>query len=602
MAEETAAAAAGEAAALGVNWIYAPMVDIARDPRWGRIAEGAGEDPYLGAAMARARVRGFQHGGRIAACPKHFAAYGGAEGGRDYDTVDISERTLREIYLPPFQAALAAGAGSIMSAFNELNGVPATANRFLLTRILREEWGFAGFVVSDCDAVKELIPHGVAASLAEAAEKAFLAGVDMDMNSRAYAECLADLVRAGRVPETAIDEAVRRILRVKFRLGLFECPLLEPPASRDTLPSGDILTLALQAARKSIVLLKNERALLPLGASVKSLAVIGPLADDRAAPLGCWAAAGRSDGVVTVLEAIEAKAGSAIVVHYAKGCEIEGGSDEAFAEAVRIAGESEAAVVVLGESAEMCGEGHCRASLDLPGLQEGLLRAVHATGTPVVLVLMNGRPLTVPWAAANVPAILETWFPGSRACTAIADVLFGACNPGGRLAVTFPRSVGQVPIRYNHKNTGRPPRSQELTTGYMDLPPTPLFPFGHGLSYTNFAYRDLMLGAGSIRPSETLTVGVTVMNTGQREGDEVVQLYLQDPVAGVARPVKELKGFRRITLGPGEERKVEFTLAAEHFGFYGEDMRFTVEPGAFKVWVGPSSAAELEGRFEVVAD
>jgi beta-glucosidase len=587
LAEATARAAGREAAAAGINWTYAPMVDIARDPRWGRIAEGSGEDPYLGSLLAAARVRGFQES--ILATAKHFAAYGAAEGGRDYNTTDVSERTLREVYLPPFKAAVDAGVATLMSAFNDIGGVPASGNAWLTDTVLRREWRFTGMVVSDWTSIAELIPHGVAASRAEAGRRALTAGVDMDMESRIYVDSLAALVRANRIPLAVVDSAVLRVLRVKARVARLR-PV--PPNAAEIRP------LARRAARESIVLLKNEGGLLPLdGRSGAAIAVIGPLADNRLDPLGPWHTDGKPEDVVTVLQGIKTRAPSGTQVLYAQGAGIEDTSTAGFADAVAAARRAKVAILVLGERHDMSGEAASRASLGLPGVQQQLLEAVAATGTPVVLVLMNGRPLILEWAAERIPAIVETWFLGVETGNAVADVLFGDVNPSGRLPVSVPRDVGQIPLYYNHKNTGRPPSAEHYTSKYLDVPVTPRYPFGYGLSYTTFAYRDLKLGAARIGPRDTLTLSVTVTNTGTREGTEVVQLYVRDEVGSVTRPVRELKGFRRVTLKPGEARTVELRLAARDLAFYGLDMRPTVEPGMFRVFVGPNSAEGLEATF-----
>jgi beta-glucosidase len=586
LAEATARAAGREAAAAGINWTFAPMVDIARDPRWGRIAEGSGEDPYLGSLLAAARVRGFQES--ILATAKHFAAYGAAEAGRDYNTADVSQRTLREVYLPPFKAAVDAGVATLMSAFNDIGGVPASGNAWLTDTVLRREWGFRGMVVSDWTSIAELIPHGVAASRAEAGRRALAAGVDMDMESRIYVDSLPALVRANRISMAVVDRAVRRVLRAKARVAQ-----LRPVAPNAV----EIRALARRAARESIVLLKNEGGLLPLPPAVPAIAVIGPLADNRLDPLGPWHTDGRPEDVVTVLQGIKTRVPSGTQVLYAQGAGIEDTSTAGFADAVAAARGAKVAILVLGERHDMSGEAASRSSLGLPGVQQQLLEAVAATGTPVVLVLMNGRPLILEWAVEHVPAIVETWFLGVEAGNATADVLFGDVNPSGRLPVTFPRAVGQIPLYYNHRNTGRPPAAEKYTSKYIDVPVTPRYPFGYGLSYTTFAYRDLKLGAARIGPRDTLTVSVTVTNTGTREGTEVVQLYVRDEVASVARPVRELKGFRRVTLKPGEARTVELRLAARDLAFYGLDMRPVVEPGTFRVFVGSNSAEGLEATF-----
>src|SRR5882762_2205544 len=557
-AEATARAAGQEAAAFGINWTYAPMVDIARDPRWGRIAEGSGEDPYLGSLMAAARVRGFQQ--NIFATVKHFAGYGAAEAGREYNETEISERTMREVYLPPFKAAVDAGVATLMSAFNDLSGVPASGNAWLTDTVLRREWGYTGFVVSDWTSVAELINHGIAGSQAEAGRRALTAGVDMDMQSSIYVDSLAALVQGNRIPMAVVDSAVLRILRAKLRLGLFR----DPYRARTAPANAELRALARRVAGESIVLLKNERSLLPLD-KAGSIAVIGPLADNKEEPLGPWHTQGRAEDVVTVLQGIRSKATQVL---YAQGSGIDDTSKAGFAAAVAAARQAKVAILVLGERGDMSGEAASRSSLGLPGVQQQLLEAVAATGTPVVLVLMNGRPLILEWAAEHTPAIVESWFLGVESGNAVAEVLFGDVNPSGRLPVTFPRSVGQIPLYYNHRNTGRPPAAEKYTSKYIDVPVTPRYPFGYGLSYTTFAYRDLLLSAPRLGPADPLKVTVTVANTGMREGTEVVQLYVRDEVASVARPVRELKGFRRLTLKPGEARPVELRLAVRDLAFY----------------------------------
>jgi beta-glucosidase len=606
LAERSAAVAAQEANNAGLRWTFAPMLDIARDPRWGRISEGAGEDPYLGAAFAAARVRGFQGSDysaadKILACAKHWVAYGAAEGGRDYNTTDLSENTLREIYFPPFKAAVDAGVGTLMSSFNAINGVPASANEFTLTKVLRDEWKFDGFVVSDYTAVRELINHGVAANEEQAAALALNAGVDMEMVSRSFNQFGPQLLDQRKLSQATIDEAVRRILRIKFRLGLFDNPYTDEAREPQSLLRPDSLNLARQAAGRSMVLLKNDGNVLPIEKSVKSIAVIGPLADDRRAPLGWWAGDGREENTITPLAGIKAKAGAQTKVGYAKGCEVKDDSTAGFAEAVALAKDSDVALVFVGESADMVGEAASHASLDLPGPQMDLVKAIQATGKPTVVVLVNGRPLTIGWAAENVPSILEAWMAGTQSGNAIADVLCGDVNPGGKLPVTFPRTVGQVPMYYNHMNTGRPPEAQNrYTSKYFDLPWTPLFPFGYGLSYTTFKISNLQLSAPQIPVSGKLTVSVDVENTGRRAGDEVVQLYVREVVASMTRPVKELKGFQRVTLQPGEKRRVDFTLMRDQLGFWNREMRYVVEPGEFRVMVGSNSQDVIEAKFDVV--
>jgi beta-glucosidase len=608
LAERSAAVAAQEANNAGLRWTFAPMLDIARDPRWGRITEGAGEDPFLGAAFARARVRGFQgddYGAadKILACAKHWVAYGAAEGGRDYNTTDLSENTLREIYFPPFKAAVDAGVGTLMSSFNAINGVPASANEFTLTKVLRQEWKFDGFVVSDYTSVKELINHGVAANEEEAAAAALNAGVDMEMVSRSYNTFGAQLLKANKLSQATIDEAVRRILRIKFRLGLFDRPYSDEGREPTSLLRPDSIRLAREIAGRSMVLLKNERETLPLNKSVGSVAVIGPLSDDRRAPLGWWAGDGKEENTVTPLAGIKAAVSPQTKVGYAKGCEVKDDSTAGFAEAINLAKQSDVAVIFVGELHEMVGEAASRNSLDLPGRQMELVQAIHATGKPTIVVLVNGRPLSIGWIVNNVPAILESWMGGSQSGNAIADILFGDVNPEAKLPVTFPRTVGQVPIYYNHMNTGRPPEAENrYTSKYIDLPWTPLYPFGYGLSYTTFKISNLQLSAPRINPNGTVTVSVEVENTGRRTGNEVVQLYIRDPVATMSRPVKELKGFQRVSLRRGEKRRVEFTLGQEHLGFWNREMRYVVEPGEFRVMVGSNSADVIEAKFEVVAN
>ena len=606
--ERSSQIAAAEAAATGLKWTFAPMVDIARDPRWGRISEGSGEDPYLGAVIARARVRGFQGddpsaADRILACAKHWVAYGAAEGGRDYNSVDLSEQTLRTIYFPPFRAALEAGAGTVMSAFNTINGVPASANPFTLTQVLRKEWHFDGLVVSDYESVKELLAHGVAVDDADAARQALLAGIDMEMVSRLFGNHLPRLVEQGLVSRSVLDEAVRRVLRIKFRLRLFEKPYADEAREADVVGTREHRAAAREIAGRSMVLLKNDQGVLPLKPQIRSIAVLGPLADDRDAPLSHWRGDCRVEDVVTLLAGIQARAAGrqGMTVAHAKGCEIEGASTDGFAEAIRLARQAELAIVAVGEASAMSGEAASRSSLDLPGHQLDLVKAVHATGTPTIVVLFNGRPLTIGWVADNVPAILEAWLPGTEGGNAIADVLFGDVNPGAKLPVTFPRVVGQVPLYYNHLNTGRPPEAgNRYTSKYLDVPSEPLFAFGHGLSYTRFQLSNLKLSRRDIPPDGRLAVSVDVQNIGDRPGDEVVQLYIRDLVASVVRPVKELAGFERVSLQAGETKTVRFELGPERLGLYNRQLQFVVEPGEFRVTVGTSSTGGLEDRFEVV--
>ncbi|UVI31276.1 beta-glucosidase BglX [Paenibacillus spongiae] len=598
--EETSAIAAREASTEGIQWILAPMVDITHDPRWGRIAEGAGEDPFLGAEVARARVKGIQRNDwndrpHMMACPKHFAGYGFAEAGRDYNTVDMSETRIRELVFPPFQAALEAGAGTIMAAFNELNGVPCSGNRFLLRDVLQQEWGFEGVVLSDWESVDELKQHGFAASREEAALIAIESGMHMDMHALVYHEHLINLIEKGTISESLIDDAVARILRIKFHLGLFDQPYVDAKLASSMMLAPDHIQTAREMARQSIVLLKNEDALLPIKPEVRKLAVIGPLADDRDALLGCWGGQGRSADVVTVLEGIRSLAEPGTEILYAKGCDVTEGAEQERKDAAAVARQCEVAIVVLGETAYMSGENNSRVSLELPDSQLTLLKAIHETGVPVVLVLANGRPLSIEWAQQHIPSIVETWHLGIQAGMATADILFGRYNPSGKLPVTFPRSVGQVPIYYNYKNTGRPHMKR-----YVDEQITPLYPFGYGLSYTQFEYTGLTLSKSAATLEEGLTVQACIRNAGGMDGEEVVQLYIRDEAASVTRPVKELKGFRKIALKAGETQVVEFELTAKQLGFINNDHQFVVEPGSFRVWVGPNSDDGLEGQFEIV--
>lgn len=601
--------AAVEASAHGIHWVFAPVLDIARDPRWGRIVEGAGEDPYLGSVLAAARVRGFQGDDLAAkdtvlATAKHFVAYGGAEGGRDYNTVDVSERTLHELYLPPFKAAVDAGVESIMAAFNEIAGVPMHAHKPLIDGLLREQWGWDGVMVSDYTGIMELMPHGVAANREDAGVLGINAGVDIDLVSRIYYEDLPAAVRDGRVSMEQIDAAVRRVLNAKFRSGLFEDPYRycsDPQREIDFTLNAEQRAAARRMAQKSFVLLENDNATLPLPKSLRTLAVIGPLAEHRQSMLGNWAVAGRVEDVVTPLEGLRAALGEGTRLLVEKGADIEGDDASGIAAAVRAAEQADAVVMFLGEHPDMSAEAHNRTSLDLPGVQEQLALAVAATGKPVVAVLLNGRPLSIGALQGKVPAILEAWFPGVEGGHAIADVLFGDVNPSGKLPVTFPRNVGQVPIHYAHKATGRPPSDTEkYTSKYIDVHWTPLYPFGYGLSYTSFGYDALTLAHDTVAldaPRQQVSVRVT--NTGARAGDEVVQLYVRDDVASVTRPVRALRGFQRVSLQPGESRTVTFELGFEDLAMLDASMRKVVEPGRFTVFVGGSSTASLEAAFEV---
>jgi beta-glucosidase len=604
--ERSARIAATEASAHGINWTYAPMVDIARDPRWGRVVEGSGEDPFLGAMMAAARVRGFQGddlsaNNTMLATAKHFVAYGSAEGGRDYNVADISERTLHEIYLPPFEAAVQAGVGSFMASFNEVAGVPMHAHRRLLNHVLRQQWGFDGVVISDWTGIMEMLRHGVAQDTAAAAALAINAGVDIDMMALFYLRHLPALVRSGRVKPSTVDDAVRRVLRAKYRLGLFQDPFRYSNEQRErslTLHPEHI-AFARDIARKSIVLLKNDGHVLPLAKELTTIAVIGPLATDTRSALGNWSAAGREGDVVTALDGIR-RALPTATVRYAKGAAVEGNDTSGFAEAMRAAQDAQVIIAVVGEHQDMSAEARNRTSLDVPGTQVALLQRLHTLGKPIVVVLTNGRPLAIPWIDQHIPAILETWFLGVQTGPALADVLFGDYNPSGKLPITFPRNVGQVPIYYNHKNTGRPPlETDRYTSKYIDAPWTPQYVFGHGLSYTTFKYSPPRLSRQRIRAIDSLFIEVTLTNTGSRAGTEIVQLYLRDNVASVTRPVRALRGFRKVELAPGADAVVKFTLTSRDFALLGPRLQRFVEPGSFTVFVGGSSATDNQATFQV---
>jgi beta-glucosidase len=631
--------AAEESANDGVRWVFSPMVDIARDARWGRITEGAGEDTYLGSIMAAAYIRGYQgddlsRRDSVAACVKHFAAYGAPNAGREYNTVDMSELTLRQVYLPPYHAAIKAGAATVMSAFNPLNGVPATADPFTLTKILRQEWGFQGCVVSDFGAVKELIAHGIASTGAIAAKKALTAGVDMDMMSDLYRTRLAGLVKSGDLPEAVVDEAARRVLRVKFALGLFDHPYVEegrPPY----VATPEKRALARKAAEETLVLLKNDAEavpyvgnVLPIPKTTPTIALIGPLADSQIDMLGSWQGAGVPSDAVTLLTALQQRCNWAKTkLLYAKGTEILTDSDSGFDDAIAIARKADVVILALGESApKMTGESSSLTRLDLPGNQGELLQAITKLNKPTVLVLFDGRPLAIKWAAQNVPAILEAWYPGIEAGPAVADVLFGDVNPSGKLPATFPRAVGQEPLFYNQLPTGRPADDIDLThppTGqdkyfsrYIDETNAPLFPFGFGLSYTTFSYSKVKLSQNSISsealshpktghfftPPSKITVTAEIRNTGPVAGTEVAQLYIRNTGGSVEEPVRELKGFQRVTLDPGEVKQITFTLRFDELSYYNLEMTRVIEPTRYQVWVGGSSEAVQGAEFEVTGE
>ena len=612
--KKSAEVAAEEAAAAGINWTFAPMVDISRDARWGRVMEGAGEDPYLGSKIAFARVKGFQGSdlskhNTLAACAKHFAAYGFAESGREYNTVDVGTSTLNNIVFPPFQATIDAGVRTFMNAFNELNGIPATGNTYLQRTILKDKWKFDGFVVSDWGSIEEMVAHGHAKDGKHAAQIAANAGSDMDMESYLYVNELAGLVREGRVKEAYIDDAARRILRVKFELGLFDDPYkyCDEQREKDVIGQPAFHEASLDIAKKSIVLLKNENQLLPLKKQGQKIALIGALASDKTSPLGSWRIAAKDNTAVSVLEGMQAYTGNQLT--YAKGADVSLGQtkfvDELninttdrseFPQAIAVAKTADVVVMVLGEVGYQSGEARSRTDLGLPGVQQDLLEAIYKVNKNIVLVLNNGRPLVLNWHQEHLPAILEAWQLGTQSGNAIAQVLYGDYNPSGKLPMSFPRAVGQVPIYYNYKNTGRPLIPIPNTvfwSHYQDVENTPLYPFGYGLSYTTFEYSALQVKKVS---DKEVSVSVTLKNTGKFTGKEVVQLYIKDHYASVTRPVRELKGFELISLEPNESKKIEFTLSEKELGFYNNEGNFIVEPGDFSIFVGGDSNTTLQSK------
>lgn len=625
LVEKTARAAAEEASADGLNWVYSPMVDIARDPRWGRVSEGAGEDPYLGSQMARAMVQGYQTSdlslnNTVLACVKHLALYGASEAGRDYNSVDMSKEKMFNEYLPPYKAAIDAGVGSVMTSFNDVAGVPASGNKWLLTDLLRTQWGFEGFVVSDYTSINEMVNHGMGDDK-KVSELALNAGMDMDMVGEEFLRFAEILVKEGKVLEQKIDDACRRILEAKYKLGLFEDPYkyVSKERNQQQMMSADKLALSKQAAIESMVLLKNDQDILPLQAGKKA-AFIGPLVKDKRNLIGSWSAAGDYKQAISIWEALQ-KRNQANMFSFALGANLVDDQSlmdklnphdgqltldakspkELINDAVKLAYESDVVVAVLGEAFGMSGEAASRSSIGLLPNQQRLLRALKTTGKPIVLVLMNGRPLTLSWEDENMDAILETWFGGTMAGPAIADVLFGEANPSGKITMTFPRNVGQIPIYYNHKNTGRPLNvNQKYTTKYLDVANTPLYPFGHGLSYTHFTLGNVILSNSVLRKGQDVTASITLTNAGTRKGKETVQLYLRDMVASITRPVKELKGFQQITLNPGETKTVSFIISVDDCKFYNADLQHVYEPGKFKVFIGKSSEEVKEGEFELV--
>lgn len=604
---ETAKAAAIEASASGIHWTFAPMVDVARDPRWGRIVEGAGEDTYLGCKIAEARVRGFQWNlgkpNALFACAKHFVAYGAPQAGRDYAPVDLSLSTLAEVYLPPFKACIDAGVHTFMSAFNSINGVPATSNRWLLTDLLRKEWKFKGFVVSDWNAVQELKAHGVAETDEDAAMAAFNAGVDMNMTDGLYNRCLEKLVRENRIDMNEIDTSVERILRAKYALGLFEDPyrFLDNQRESREVRSASAMALARKAAASSMVLLKNANALLPLSKQTKRIALVGPLADNRAEVMGSWKARGEDKDVVTVLEGIKNKLGSGTEVNYVQGCDFLDPSTSEFSAALEAAKQSDVVIAVVGEKALMSGESRSRAVLRLPGKQEALLDTLRKAGKPLVVVLMNGRPLCLESVDKQADAMLEAWFPGTQCGNAVADVLFGDIVPAAKLTASFPLTEGQIPNNYNYKRSGRPgDMPYSSTVRHIDVPNRNLYPFGYGLSYTTFSYGEMQCPT-AFDDKGFLPVSVDVTNTGNYDGEEIVQLYVADKVASMVRPIKELKGFQKVFIPKGQTKRVEFKLNVKDLGFWNSLMQYVVEPGTFEIMVGTNSE-ELQKKEAVWDD
>lgn len=612
--EQSARIAATEAAASGVHWTFAPMVDIARDPRWGRVMEGAGEDTFLGSKIAYARVKGFQGNklgdlNSVMACAKHFVAYGAAVGGRDYNSVDMSNRMLWETYLPPFKATVDAGVATFMNSFNDLNGIPATANAYIQRDILKGKWKYDGFIVSDWGSIGEMVAHGYAKDNKEAAERAILAGNDMDMESNAYRYHLAELVKEGKVPMSIVDEAVRRILRKKFELGLFDNPFRYSDAKRQekALNNPEHAKVAREIAAKSIVLLKNEQNVLPLSKETKTIAFIGPMVKPKRNNHGFWAIDLKdvdSTYIVSQWEGLERKVGKNTKLLYAKGCDIEGNNRSGFEEAIAIAKQSDVVIVSIGERHDMSGEAKSRSNIHLPGIQEEFIQELQKTGKPIVVLINAGRPLIFNWIADNMPTIVYTWWLGSEAGNAIADVLFGDYNPSGKLPMTFPRDEGQIPLYYNHFSTGRPSKDDNdkiYKSTYIDMPNSAKFPFGFGLSYTTFNYSDLKLSAPTLDAKGTISVSCTLTNTGKFTGEEVVQLYLKDPFASVVRPVKELKGFQKVKLNPGEQKVITFTIDNELLSFYNDQLQWVSEPGTFEVMLGSSSEdIRLKNTFELV--
>ncbi|WBV53019.1 beta-glucosidase BglX [Chryseobacterium gambrini] len=599
--EKSERIAATEASAYGIHWTFAPMVDIARDPRWGRVMEGSGEDTYLGTQIGLARIRGFQGKGlgnldAIMACAKHFAAYGAAVGGRDYNSVDMSLRQLNETYLPPFKAAAEAGVATFMNSFNDINGIPATANKYILRDLLKGKWNYKGFVVSDWGSIGEMVPHGYAKDNKEAAEKAINAGSDMDMESRAYMAELPNLVKEGKVDPKLIDDAAKRILVKKFEMGLFDDPYRFSSEKRqeEQTNNQENRKFGREFGSKSIVLLKNEKNILPLSRSVKTVALIGPFGKETSANHGFWSVAFKDDNqrIVTQFDGIKNQLDKNSTLLYAKGANVDDQDRSMFAEAVETAKKADVVIMTLGEGHAMSGEAKSRSNIHFSGVQEDLLKEIAKTGKPIVLMINAGRPLVFDWAADNIPAIMYTWWLGTEAGNSIADVLFGTVNPGGKLPMTFPRTEGQIPVYYNHYNTGRPAKNntdRNYVSAYIDLDNDPKFPFGYGLSYTQFKYSDMNLSSNNLKGNQTLNISVNVTNSGNYDGEEVVQLYIRDLFGKVVRPVKELKGFQKVFIKKGETKTISFTLTPENLKFYDDQLNYDWEGGEFDIMVGTDS-------------
>ncbi len=604
----TARIATEEASAAGLHWTFAPMIDVARDPRWGRIAETGGEDTYLNTLIAEAKVKGIQGDdigahNTILSCPKHFAAYGAAQAGRDYHTVDISERTLWETYLPPFEAAIDAGAETIMTSFNEIGGIPSTGNDYLIQDILKKQWGFDGFVVTDYTSINEMVKHGVSSDLKDAGELAMNSGVDMDMQGSVYQRFMKQSIEEGKVSEKQLNEAVRRILRLKFKLGLFDDPYLYCDKEQEAavILSSENRAVAREMAAKSMVLLKNENNTLPLSKNRSKIGVVGPLAADNYHPLGNWHGAGKSEYVVSALDGIKNKLGNDVQVLYAKGCDFEKEIDDGFQQALNVARQAEVVIAFVGERENMSGEAASRSQIGLPAVQLELLKKLKQTGKPVVAVLMNGRPLTINWTNDNIHAILEAWFPGVECGNAIADVLFGDYNPSGKLTVSFPQNVGQIPLYYCMKNTGRPMNpNDKYTSKYLDVSNEPLYPFGYGLSYTQFDYSSISSNKTIMEMDDTLNLSLTISNTGEYDGIEIAQLYIRDIVGSVTRPVKELKGFQRTFIPKQSSQKITFSITAQDLAFYTRDMTFKAETGDFEIFIGPNATTNNSIRIQLI--